>query len=622
MRPRPPSPLPCQISSPDEDGVGSLPVVSVYAPRAAMAPALALIRATIDEHRLLSGSPLSPVTSLRAPDLAIGSRVVVAVSKVLDYGVLLSIGDEEVGFMHVSEFSPKRTSKPTDLLSEGDELTVMVVDMDARGRGRFSLRTMLKDGEQPSKFIHRRSGPSPDSAVDLAKTDAVTEAQASNATAIPQLAASNPSPPALALESASPAAAASDVRAASASPVAAASDVRAASASPAAAASDVQAASGTPDAGHRGAIAAAPHWKTVVDRLFPVVADSPATVAALSKRGASIASPPPAMSSDPQTTPVAPSTKGSPVVKRPAETATVRVAPAPMTDVPPATPEIPGRLETLQRLRAGRAGRADVATSDLAPSEVTPRSETTPLAAEHSFGTRQDDDELAPSAFAFLLPGLKQVSEMSSLRGAMPLPLTSNSLPWLLSLGLKEGSEGCVVPATEPLGWRSAIAASEATASHQKQERSMRGPFIQPRPASEVRGRDGRGAHGGSAPRDALPKFERSSNLNRHHGSDGAAGSSQGSRGSSRSRSGGGIGWKGHGDADLQSSSFDRPARLHPGGGRPDSSSAAASTSTRAADGPPDAGSRLQRRQLLQQFSSSARSALDGAAEAVRTMLA
>jgi hypothetical protein len=57
--------------------------------------------------------------------------------------------------MHISEIDAKRTTKTGDVLKEGDEITAQVVDVDARGRGKFSLRSMLQPGETVSKYIKR-----------------------------------------------------------------------------------------------------------------------------------------------------------------------------------------------------------------------------------------------------------------------------------------------------------------------------------------------------------------------------------------------------------------------------------------------------------------------------------
>lgn len=145
-----------QVSTPDEaSGGGSLPVVSVYAPRAQMASAKDLIRTAFDEHGRMTGAIMSPVTSLNGPSLTVGTPATVVVSKLMDFGALLSIGEHEVGFLHVSEMDTKRTHRIVDLMGEGDELTVQVVDIDSRGRAKFSLRTLLQPGESPSKYIKR-----------------------------------------------------------------------------------------------------------------------------------------------------------------------------------------------------------------------------------------------------------------------------------------------------------------------------------------------------------------------------------------------------------------------------------------------------------------------------------
>lgn len=79
-----------QVAMPDEDAVGALPIVSVYAPRKAMAATKALIRTTLDEHRRISGSPLSAITPVNARVFSVGTVVDAVVTRVLEFGIIMS----------------------------------------------------------------------------------------------------------------------------------------------------------------------------------------------------------------------------------------------------------------------------------------------------------------------------------------------------------------------------------------------------------------------------------------------------------------------------------------------------------------------------------------------------
>ena len=177
---------------------GSLPhvTVSIYAPAAAMAAAKAMLLSALDEHQRLGGSPLSVVTSPDAPFYDVGSTVTLRVTKLFDFGAVLGVPINappaarpadadadpagaaqppqpqpqpppnkrqfhEVGWLHVSELSPLRSVRASELLAEGDDVTAMVVDVDSRGRAKLSVRALLQPGENCTKYIVARSSRSP-----------------------------------------------------------------------------------------------------------------------------------------------------------------------------------------------------------------------------------------------------------------------------------------------------------------------------------------------------------------------------------------------------------------------------------------------------------------------------
>lgn len=62
------------------------------------------------------------------------------VVSVLDFGAFVEIMPGKEGLVHVSEMSDKRVDKPSDILSEGDTVTVKLLAIDDRGRLVLSMK--------------------------------------------------------------------------------------------------------------------------------------------------------------------------------------------------------------------------------------------------------------------------------------------------------------------------------------------------------------------------------------------------------------------------------------------------------------------------------------------------
>lgn len=75
-------------------------------------------------------------------DLTPKMQVEGTVKKIELFGALVDIGVGRLGLLHISQLSDKHVRNVTDVLNEGDRVTVWVQEVD-RERGRFSL-TMLK----------------------------------------------------------------------------------------------------------------------------------------------------------------------------------------------------------------------------------------------------------------------------------------------------------------------------------------------------------------------------------------------------------------------------------------------------------------------------------------------
>lgn len=69
----------------------------------------------------------------------------VPVVSVLDFGAFVQIMPGKDGLVHVSEMSEERVSKPSDVVKEGDRVTVKLVAIDDRGRLQLSMKAAQRD---------------------------------------------------------------------------------------------------------------------------------------------------------------------------------------------------------------------------------------------------------------------------------------------------------------------------------------------------------------------------------------------------------------------------------------------------------------------------------------------
>ena len=78
--------------------------------------------------------------------LDVGDTIKVTVSNIEPYGAFVDLGNDIEGFLHISEISwDKNIKNPKDHISEGEELDVEVIEIDANDRRlRVSLKNLLK----------------------------------------------------------------------------------------------------------------------------------------------------------------------------------------------------------------------------------------------------------------------------------------------------------------------------------------------------------------------------------------------------------------------------------------------------------------------------------------------
>ncbi len=61
------------------------------------------------------------------------------VIKIMEFGAFVNFLGKQDGLVHISELAPKRVAKVTDVVKEGDEVTVKVIGFD-RGKVKLSIK--------------------------------------------------------------------------------------------------------------------------------------------------------------------------------------------------------------------------------------------------------------------------------------------------------------------------------------------------------------------------------------------------------------------------------------------------------------------------------------------------
>lgn len=81
-------------------------------------------------------------------DPEVGVTYTGKVVKVVDFGAFVNFFGNRDGLVHISELAPQRVGKVTDVVNEGDEVRVKVLEIDGRGKVRLSMKAVLADDEK------------------------------------------------------------------------------------------------------------------------------------------------------------------------------------------------------------------------------------------------------------------------------------------------------------------------------------------------------------------------------------------------------------------------------------------------------------------------------------------
>tara|TARA_B100000780_G_scaffold273149_1_gene236314 strand:+ start:138 stop:2285 length:2148 start_codon:yes stop_codon:yes gene_type:complete len=71
------------------------------------------------------------------------------VVKCVDFGAFVNFMGARDGLVHISELQDARTAKTTDVVNEGDEVKVMVIGMDDRGKVKLSMKRVDQETGEP-----------------------------------------------------------------------------------------------------------------------------------------------------------------------------------------------------------------------------------------------------------------------------------------------------------------------------------------------------------------------------------------------------------------------------------------------------------------------------------------
>ena len=70
------------------------------------------------------------------------------VERIVDFGAFVNILPGKDGLLHISQIAEERVENVGDYLTEGEEVDVVVLDVDQRGRIKLSIKELPNYQEQ------------------------------------------------------------------------------------------------------------------------------------------------------------------------------------------------------------------------------------------------------------------------------------------------------------------------------------------------------------------------------------------------------------------------------------------------------------------------------------------
>ena len=72
------------------------------------------------------------------------------IKKIMDFGAFVEIFPGTDGLVHISQISDQRVKSVSDVLKEGEEVMVKVLEVDKQGRIKLSRREALREAQESS----------------------------------------------------------------------------------------------------------------------------------------------------------------------------------------------------------------------------------------------------------------------------------------------------------------------------------------------------------------------------------------------------------------------------------------------------------------------------------------
>ena len=82
---------------------------------------------------------IARITALTA-EIEVGTVYTGKVVRIVDFGAFVNVLPGKDGLVHISQISEERVNNVSDVLSEGQEVTVKVLEVDRQGRVRLSIK--------------------------------------------------------------------------------------------------------------------------------------------------------------------------------------------------------------------------------------------------------------------------------------------------------------------------------------------------------------------------------------------------------------------------------------------------------------------------------------------------
>ena len=83
--------------------------------------------------------------------MEVGALYMGKVIRILGFGAIVELFPGTDGLIHISQLAEGRVKEVSDVLKEGDEVLVKVIDIDPQGRIRLSRKAALRESTKPSE---------------------------------------------------------------------------------------------------------------------------------------------------------------------------------------------------------------------------------------------------------------------------------------------------------------------------------------------------------------------------------------------------------------------------------------------------------------------------------------